>query len=125
MLLAYGPAVSLHEEDRWGYAYWLEREAYTERDIAQADALHELLMDMLSRGSTDSWHEFNRLLKRYRDEPWYNKKALSGTDSTLPAILDSPVPPTLTYLWASVFGFDTYENYDPAETLENMIVPSQ
>ena len=124
MLLAYGPAVSLHEEDRWGYAYWLEREAYTEEDIAQADALNELLMDMLSRGRPVRWHEFKRLLKLYRDEPWYKEKALSGTDSTLAAVLDSPVPLSLTYLWASLFGFDTYENYDPAETLENMTVPS-
>ncbi len=124
MLLAYGPAVSLHEEDRWGYAYWLEREAYTKRDSAQVDALNEILMDMLSRGSTDRWHEFKRLLKSYRHEPWYKKKALSGTDSTLAAILDSHVPLSLTYLWASLFGFDTYENYDPADTLENITVPS-
>lgn len=124
MLLAYGPATSLHEEDRWGYAYWLEYEAYPEKEIAQVDALNELLMDMLSRGSTDRWHEFKAHLKRDRDEPWYKNKALSGTDSTLAAVLNGRVPLTLTYLWASVFGFDTYENYDPAETLKNMAVPS-
>ena len=124
LLLAYGPAVSLHAEDRWGYAYWMEHEAYPAQDIAQADTLNEILMDMLSRGSTDRWHEFKEHLKRYRDEPWYKETALSGTDSTLAAVLDSPVPLPLIHLWASVFGFDTYVNYDPAETLEKLLAPS-
>ncbi|MBT4522914.1 MAG: hypothetical protein HOC23_23180, partial [Halieaceae bacterium] len=123
MLVAYGPAVQLHEEDRWGYAYWLGQEGYASDDIAKADQLHAILMDMLSRGRLDRWHELKPLLKRYRDEAWY-KKALSGTDSTLGAVLDSPVPLTLMVWWGKLFGFDTFENYDPMETLQNMSVPS-
>lgn len=124
MLLAYGPAVSLHDEDRWGYAYWLEREDYSEDDIAQIDALNTVLMDMLSRGRPDRWREFKQLLKDYRNTPSYRKETLSGTDSTLAAVLDSPVPLPLMYMWAYLFGFDSYENYDPAETLGKLQVPS-
>lgn len=82
----------------------MDREAYSAKDIAQADALNDILMDMLSRGSTDRWREFREHVNRYLVEPWYKEGALEGTDSTLAAVLESGIPLFLTYLGARPSG---------------------
>jgi len=123
LLLAYGPAVSLYEEDRWGYAYWLQREGYPAEDIAKADRLFAVLTDMRSRGTPDRWSELEPLIDQYEDEKWYTE-GISDTDSSLANLTDTPLPLTLMYWWSSLFGLDRFEDYDPAATLAQLNIPS-
>ncbi len=123
VLIAYGPAVSVSEEDRWGYAYWLRREGYPATDLAKADQMFDLLTDMRRRGTPDRWDELQPLLDANQDEKWY-REGLSGTDSSLSALTDSVLPHTLMYWWTSLFGLDKFVDYDPADALEKLAVPS-
>jgi pimeloyl-ACP methyl ester carboxylesterase len=123
VLVAYGPAVSIREEDRWGYAYWMQEEGYSSEDLAKADQLFDLLTDMRTRGRPDRWDELKPLVAQYKHETWY-QQALPGVDSTLASLADSPVPLTLRYWWASLFGLDLFVDYDPAQALAELEVPS-
>jgi uncharacterized protein len=123
ILIGYGPAVSLFEEDRWGYVYWLEQEGYTAEDIAKADQLHAMFTDMRTRGRPDRWDEIKPLINEYRDEKWY-REGLKGTDSSLPALTHNPVPLTLMYWWTSIFGLESFVDYDPIPVLQKLDIPS-
>ncbi|MEH6582470.1 MAG: alpha/beta hydrolase [Halioglobus sp.] len=123
LLLGYGPAVSLYEEDRWGYAYWLQEEGYSAEDLAKADQLFALLKDMQTRGRPDRWKELKALIDQYKNERWY-QEGLPGTDSSLAALTDTPVPLTLMYWWTSLFGLERFVDYDPASVLAQLDTPS-
>ncbi|MEH6591607.1 MAG: alpha/beta hydrolase [Halioglobus sp.] len=123
ILVGYGPAVSLFEEDRWGYVYWLEKEGYTADDIAKADQLHAMFTDMRTRGRPDRWGEIKPLIDKYQGEQWY-REGIKNTDSSLPALTHNPVPLTVMYWWTSLFGLELFVDYDPIPVLQKLDIPS-
>jgi dipeptidyl aminopeptidase/acylaminoacyl peptidase len=125
VLVGYGPLVTVHDEDRWGYLDALSRKGYGPDAIAAADRIDAEISAIVDRGE-NRWSELGRLLDEAEGKPWL--KSVRGSDSLLGFVVGKPLFLVRPYSWWSLRSRDGYafidRLYDPVPTLQKLEAPS-
>ena len=124
MLIGYGPLVTVADEDRWGYVYALRKKGFGDQEIAQADAINNIISDIMDNGK-DRWSDLKQSLDQAKNRPWY--QSVKGSDSLLGFVTDTWMPFWVVriYTWWKLDSRDTAEPfilrlYDPVPTLRSL-----
>lgn len=96
LLVNCGPLVSAAQADRWRYVYALRQRGFGDDAIARADAINDILSDIVDRGA-NRWAELGASLKAAHDAPWFG--ALEDSESLLGHIAHRRAP-----LWVTRLG---------------------
>ncbi len=124
LLIGYGPLVTVADEDRWGYVYALRKKGFGDQEIAQADAINNIISDIMDNGK-DRWSDLKQSLDQAKNRPWY--QSVKGSDSLLGFVTDTWMPFWVVriYTWWKLDSRDTAEPfilrlYDPVPTLRSL-----
>lgn len=126
IFVAYGVAVPVLGEDRWGYVYALQQHGFGEKDIAEVDSVAAILGDIFDRGE-NRWSDLSRALRQARSKPWF--ETAKNSDSIVGVVASSEMPlwAMRSYMWWKYGRSDQpYIDrlYDPVQTLAKLDVPS-
>jgi len=124
--VAYGVAVPVLGEDRWGYVYALRQRGFGDKEIAEVDGVAAILGDIFDHRQ-DRWSDLSRALQESRTKPWFG--TAKHSDSIIGAVVgaDMPLWVVRLYLWWKYGSNDPPfidRLYDPAQTLAQLDVPS-
>ena len=127
IVVNYGVARPVFDEDRWGYVWALRHEGFGDREIAEVDAINEIASKIVDERRKDVYSELKAAVETARDKPWF--PALQKSDSTVGYMTGTPVP-----LWAwewfdKLVGFEVVFGsidrlYDPETTIRGLGIPS-
>lgn len=117
VVVSYGLAVSMLEEDRLEVAQSLRMSGYDAKVLARGEQLHRAAAKVMMSRFSEGLDELERLKAAYRSEPWFEK---IGGDFTSPltSIPDERMPEM-----RAVFDFPYDLAYDPLPILEALDVP--
>ncbi|MGA7292440.1 MAG: hypothetical protein WBW85_07880, partial [Terriglobales bacterium] len=71
VIVAYGLAVSVIEEDREEVALEMRLKGHTPEEIAKAEEIAEAAEAVFESGFTKGFERFDEVRAKYRNEPWY------------------------------------------------------
>jgi len=127
IVVNYGVARPVFDEDRWGYVWALRREGFGDREIAEVDALNEITAKIVDKRRKDAYSELKPAFENAKGKPWF--QAVRKSDSTVGYMAGSPLP-----LWAwewfdKLVGFEVVFGkidrlYDPEATIRDLGIPS-
>jgi len=89
LLINYGPAVPVIDEDRWGYVFSLRQAGFGQDVIARVDQINANASAIIDRNE-NRWSELAAQLNKAKNEPWFS--ALKRSDSGLGYLLSSGMP---------------------------------
>ena len=117
VVVSYGLAVSMLEEDRQEVAQSLRAGGYGPDVLARGDEIHRATARVMMSRFRDGLHELERLKSMYGNEPWF---AALGGDFTAPltATPEEQMPEV-----QAAFDFPYDLAYDPLPVLEKLTVP--
>lgn len=126
IFVAFGVAVPVLGEDRWGYVYALQQHGFGDKEIAEVDSVAAILGDIFDRNQ-NRWSDLSRALKESRSKPWF--ETAKHSDSIFGAIVGTEMPLWVVrpYMWWRYGRSDPPfidRLYDPAQTLAKLNVPS-
>jgi pimeloyl-ACP methyl ester carboxylesterase len=126
LLIGFGVARPVLEEDRWGYVYALQQKGFGDEAIAEMDEIAAILSDIYDHGR-NRWSDFARALDAAREKPWF--ETAKHSDSLFGLIVGAEKPLWLVrpYLWWKYARMDPPfidRLYDPVDTLSKLDVPS-
>lgn len=131
----FGTTVPVPREDRWGYVRPLLDNGYGEEEIAAADAMNDLLTQIIRYHNEDAWDDLFALKEQYEDAEWFN--TVSGSDSMLGFVAEKITHPLANLV--PNFGWKLYtrwkkggnsgapsfnQTYQPLDTLRQVQSPS-
>lgn len=117
VVVSYGLAVSMLEEDRQEVIQSLREQGYGAEVLAKGEEIHRAAARVMVSRFSEGLDELERLKSAYRDEPWFPK--LRG-DFTSP--LTSTLAERMPDL-QEVFNFPYDLEYDPIPTIRKLTVP--
>jgi pimeloyl-ACP methyl ester carboxylesterase len=127
IVVNYGVARPVFDEDRWGYVWALRHEGFGDREIAEVDALNEIAARIVDQRRKDAYAELRPAFEEAKDKPWF--AAVQKSDSMVGYMAGSPLP-----LWAwewfdKLVGFEVIFGsidrlYDPEATIRDLGIPS-
>lgn len=127
IVVNYGVARPVFEEDRWGYVWALRREGFGDREIAEVDELNEVTAKIIDQRRKDAYSELRPAFESAKDKPWF--QAVKKSDSTVGYMAGSRLP-----LWAwewfdKLVGYEVVFGsidrlYDPEATIRDLRIPS-
>lgn len=127
IVVNYGVARPVFDEDRWGYVWALRKHGFGEREIAEVDAINAIMAQIIDERRKDAYPELRAAVEKARQEPWF--AAVKESDSSVGFLAGSAVP-----LWAwewfdKLVGFEVIYGsidriYDPEATIRNLELPS-
>lgn len=123
VLINYGPAVPVIDEDRWGYVWSLRQQGFGSDEIQKVDQINKHVAAIIDRHE-NAWGALETDLSAAKKEPWFN--ALKTSDSALGYILRSPYPfwVTRVYAWwllrRDPSGPFIDRLYDPVSTIASL-----
>lgn len=134
-IVGFGTTVPVPREDRWGYVKRLLDNGYGEEEIAAADAMNDLLNQIIRYHNEDAWDDLFALKEQYEDAEWFN--TVSGSDSMLGFVAQKITHPLANFV--PNFGWKLYtrwkkggnsgapgfnQTYQPLDTLRQVHSPS-
>jgi dienelactone hydrolase len=127
IVVNYGVALPVFDEDRWGYVWALQHEGFGESEIAEVDAINEIMAQVIDERRKDVYGELGEAIEKAKGRPWY--PVLEKSDSSVGYLVGSPFP-----LWAwewfdKLVGFEVIYGsidrlYDPESTIRGLEIPS-
>lgn len=131
-VVAYGCAVSVKREDRWGYVKRLMDKGFGEKEIALADQMNKELDILIEKDNDQAWDRLFALRDQHIDDDWF--AAIAGSDSILGVVAEKAtsagsfmVPDfgwKMYFDWRRGDGPNFNRSYEPRETLEALSTPS-
>jgi pimeloyl-ACP methyl ester carboxylesterase len=117
VVVSYGLAVSMLEEDRQEVAQSLRARGYGPDVLARGEALHRATARVIVSRFREGMDEVERLKAAYRDEPWFAELEgdFTGTLASTPAERMDEV--------RAAFDFPYDVEYDPLPVIERIAVP--
>ena len=117
VVVSYGLAVSMLEEDRLEVAQSLRLSGYDAKVLAKGEQLHRAAAKVMMSRFSEGLDELERLKAAYKSEPWFEK---IGGDFTSPLTLTTAekMPEV-----QALFDFPYDLAYDPVPILEALDVP--
>ena len=132
IMVAFGCAVSVKREDRWGYVKRLQERGFGANEIALADKINVELEAIVDHGDDDAWDRLFLLTDQYIEEDWF--QAIAGSDSLLGFIAEKAIAPSADFIpafawklysrWKRGDGPNFNRTYEPKGTLEAISTPS-
>jgi pimeloyl-ACP methyl ester carboxylesterase len=126
LLVAFGVALPVLDEDRWGYVYALQRHGFGDQEIAEVDGVAAILGDIFDRGA-NRWSDLSQAMRESRSKPWFETAKHSDSIVGVIASTNMPLWVVRPYLWWKYGRNDPPfidRLYDPARTLAKLNVPS-
>lgn len=123
LLINYGPAVPVIDEDRWGYVWSLQQQGFGPAEIQKVDQINKHVAAIIDRHEND-WSALKTDLDAAKKEPWFN--ALKTSNSALGYILRSPYPFWVTRVYAGWLLNRDHSGpfidrlYDPVRTVASL-----
>jgi pimeloyl-ACP methyl ester carboxylesterase len=117
VVVSYGLAVSMLEEDRSEMAQSLRAQGYDGRVLAKGEALHQAAAQVMLSRFDDGLEELERLKSAYRDEPWFGHVAGDFTN-----VLVSTPAEKMNEVRA-FFDFPYDLAYEPMPTIRKVAAP--
>ena len=127
IVVNYGVARPVFDEDRWGYVWSLRNAGFGEREIAEVDSLNGIMAQIIDERRKDVYPQLKAAVEEAREKPWFD--AVKASDSSVGILAGSPRP-----LWAwewfdKLVGFEVIYGsidrlYDPEATIRDLEVPS-
>jgi len=131
-LVAYGCAVPVQREDRWGYVKRLQDRGFGADAIALADKMNAELVAIVDHGDEAGWDRLFALRDKHIDDDWF--QAIVDSDSMLGFIAGMATKPgaslipgfgwKMYYRWKRGDGPRVDRTYDPRVTLTEINTPS-
>jgi len=127
IVVNYGVARPVFDEDRWGYVWTLRHEGFGDREIAQVDALNAIMAQIIDERRKDVYPQLKAALEAARGKPWFD--AVKGSDSSVGFLAGSRLPLWLWEWFDKLVGFEVIYGsidrlYDPESTIRNLGIPS-
>ena len=132
IMVAFGCAVSVKREDRWGYVKRLQETGFGTAEIALADEMNAALDAIVDKDDGQAWEILFELRDKYIDEAWF--KAIAGSDSLLGKVVEKAIAPSAAFTpnfgwkiyfnWKRGDGPNFNRNYNPRVTLNEITTPS-
>ena len=127
IVVNYGVARPIFDEDRWGYVWSLRHEGFGDREIAQVDAINEFASRIVDERDQNAYPGLREAVAKARDEPWFPTVAKS--DSTVGYLASSPLPLWVWEWFDKLVGFEVVFGvidrlYDPEATIRDLEIPS-
>jgi len=123
VLVNYGAAVPVIDEDRWGYVWSLQQQGFGPREIQKVDQINKNIAAIIDRNE-NAWGALETDLRAAKNEPWFN--ALKTSNSAIGYTLRSPFPFWVTHVYTWwLFHRDSSgpfidRLYDPLSTIASL-----
>jgi dienelactone hydrolase len=127
IVVNYGVARPVFDEDRWGYVWSLRNAGFGEREIAEVDSLNAIMAQIIDERRKDVYPQLRAAVEEARDKPWFD--AVKASDSSVGFLAGSPLP-LWAWEWFDKFvGFEVIYGsidrlYDPETTIRDLEIPS-
>jgi hypothetical protein len=119
VLVGYGMAMSIADEDRLEAPLKLRMKEFSEQDIAEFKEFNAALHTLVKGGGKD-WAEFETVAAKYKDKSWFG--SLKGSGTWAGFVMEMGIPQAKTVL-PQMLGTFFEPFYDPVPTLESLNIP--
>ena len=127
IVVNYGVARPVFDEDRWGYVWALRNEGFGDREISEVDSLNAIMAQVIDERRKDVYPQLKAALQAAREKPWFD--AVKESDSSVGFLAQSRLPLWVWEWFDKLVGFEVIYGsidrlYDPEPTIRDLGVPS-
>jgi dienelactone hydrolase len=127
IVVNYGVALPVFDEDRWGYVWALRHEGFDDTAVAEVDAINQIMAQIIDERRKDVYPQLKVAIEMAKTEPWYS--AVEKSDSSVGYLLGSAAPLWVWEWFDRLLGFEVIYGtidrlYDPESTIRGLEVPS-